>query len=548
MSSLREFCTHRRVMVCASAILLSPLLLLALQIGRPFHIDDALYVQWARSIAVHWADPYAGWTNWHGVSEPMVSAMRNPPLLGWTLALFGSAAGWSERCLHSAQLIPAALFLAAAFGLARRWSSRPLIALAICACSPAFLLMGATIMADMLMSAAWTCAVYFWCRVPTRWSSAFGAAAVLVAGFTKWYGLALIPLLLAWELMSVMRITRRCAWLALPLLLTLAHDGWVSSVHGISMFGHAATTAATGESLHVHPALHVWLGLAFLGGSCAGILLLLPMLLRTHVWTLGALAATAVIAACFAASQLSAWPALAAASATEQWIIAAELGVLGFAGASVLALTFKGAWSGGPEARVLGLWIAGTFLFGAFLNWAILVRSFLPALPALAIVTANAIDAAPFSTRPLGRMALVIGLVCGGWLGFEVLRADNEVANEARESAQSLAMNRATDRLWFQGHWGFQHYVEAAGGKAMDREHEFVRSGDTILVPMLNTNVFGVAEDSVRIVDRRIIPLQSRFVVMGPRSGAGFWAHTLGPLPFGWNLGDVAETWVLERR
>jgi hypothetical protein len=64
---------------------------------------------------------------------------------------------------------------------------------------------------------------------------------------------------------------------------------------------------------------------------------------------------------------------------------------------------------------------------------------------------------------------------------------------------------------------------------------------------MLNTNVFGVNAQEVEQVGHEVTELRSRLVVLGPRSGAGFWSHTLGPLPFAMNLGDVHETFVFRQ-
>ena len=526
------------------------LVVLAAHSARAFHIDDAIYIRWAREITAHWPDPYCGEINWFGTSEPIPAAMRNPPLGAMLLALVGSVAGWSERSLHLALLVPSAAFLAATWALARRWTASPNVALAIAASAPAFLVTSASIMADTLTAAACTCAILAWCRPLPRAgprSTVLAALALFIAAMTKWYGLTLVPLLVAWELLIEKRLTLRCAWLLVPLAAAAALERWTGSAHGVSIFTHALSItldSSNGRGTF----LHAWSGLAFLGGSCAGCLLLIPFLARSRARALIVALALACIAVLFARGHLDAWPTLAGASDSQRWAIAIQLGVWGFSGLMLLLIVLQDAWRGTPEARLLALWIAGTTVFCLCFNWGFPVRSFLPIVPALAISMARACEQVPFLCRPLGRTLLVLALLGGGILATSILRADSEVAEEARETATALVRAQAPARVWFEGHWGFQHYAEAVGARALDREHPAAQAGDVILVPMLNTNIFGVRPDRVRTLERRVVPLRSRFVVLGPRSGAGFWADALGPLPFAWNLGDAAETWVFEQR
>jgi hypothetical protein len=539
--------SSRSEKLLALGVLSVALAALGLCSGRPFHIDDALFLRCARETALHWGSPYAGEVNWYGTVEPIHAVMRNPPSWNYVLALLGPALAWSERLLHLAQLVPSAVFLLASWALARRWCSSPALALALVAGSPAFLVTSASIMPDTLLAAAWTCAVLAWCRPPSARSSAAAALALLVAALTKWYGLALVPLLLAWELASERRLTLRCLWLLPPLAASVALELWTRATQGVSLLSHAASIAVTSST--PGPAwMHAWSGLAFFGGACAAGLFALPFLARTQARTLLGCAALACLALLLARGRLFFWPALAQASATERWAIAIQLALWGCAGAALLALAIQAAWRGGREARFLALWIGGTLVFALFLNWSFPVRSFLPALPAVAITLARALEGVPFLARPSGRLALAACLAAGGVFGVLLLRADTEVAEEARSSATALVQAHQPARVWFEGHWGFQHYAEAAGARALDRDHPGAQPGDVILVPMLNTNIFGVSQARTRTLDHRVVPLRSPFVVLGPRSGAGFWGDALGPLPFAWNLGDVAETWVFEQR
>ena len=76
-------------------------------IGKPFHIDDPLFVWVAQHIQSHPLDPYGFNVNWYGFDQPLWDITKNPPFACYYLALFGSAFGWSERVLHAALLLPA---------------------------------------------------------------------------------------------------------------------------------------------------------------------------------------------------------------------------------------------------------------------------------------------------------------------------------------------------------------------------------------------------------------------------------------------------------
>jgi hypothetical protein len=313
------------------------------------------------------------------------------------------------------------------------------------------------------------------------------------------------------------------------------------------LLGHATHAAAAEQGVAIDVIMRSGIGLAFLGGVCAGSLALLPLFARAHARWCCVAAAAAALFACVASTRLGAWPRLADAPTASVWIISIQLGLLAGGGLFVLALVLRHAATRTIESRFLAIWVAGTFVFAAFLNWGVLARSFLPLLPAVGIVTARALDAVPFAMTRSGR-ALTTTLLCfSGMLGILLLQADTQAARAARDSAAELAGPRAANRVWFQGHWGFQHYAEAAGALPMDRNAPQAMPGDVILVPMLNTNVFGVNAQEVEQVGHEVTELRSRLVVLGPRSGAGFWSHTLGPLPFAMNLGDVHETFVFRQ-
>ena len=67
-------------------------------------------------------------------------------------------------------------------------------------------------------------------------------------------------------------------------------------------------------------------------------------------------------------------------------------------GLSVLAMALVDWWKRRtPESLLLALWVLGTFVFAAFLNWTINARSVLPLIPASGILIARRLDELPLS-------------------------------------------------------------------------------------------------------------------------------------------------------
>jgi hypothetical protein len=86
--------------------------------------------------------------------------------------------------------------------------------------------------------------------------------------------------------------------------------------------------------------------------------------------------------------------------------------------------------------------------------------------------------------------------------------------------------------LWYQGHWGFQYYMDKNGGTSYDVKLSSVRPGDKMVVPENNTNHFP------EIIEKGS-PLQvmeytaARFLTtMNYNAGAGYYSSSFGPLPY----------------
>ena len=511
------------------------LLLLLPFAGKAFHVDDPLFLASARRIVEEPLDPYGFRVNWYGDEMPMWEVTKNPPLVAYVLAAAGRTIGWSEVPLHLVLLVPAVAVVSGTFLLARRLGGSPFLAAALVLASPAFLVPATGLMCDVTMLAFWVFAVLLWLDGIDRddprrllGSACLVSAAVL----TKYFAISLIPLLAAWTLLRGKGAWKRLAHLAVPVAVLAAYQIWTSGLYGRGLLLDAASYA-TGEGRNwtgFRSAQGI-VGLAFTGGCFLPALLYAPRL-----WSKRALAA-ALIAGASAGSALAAGAlASGGVALAAGWRAAGSIqfGLFVAAGLLVLALALvESRERRDPPTILLGLWLAGTFLFASFVNWSVNGRSLLPMAPAVAILAARRLDRLAPSSGAAAAARLLPAAVAAA-LALAITRGDYRLAAAGREAAAAVERRTAgrTGTLWFFGHWGFQHYMEAIGAKPVDAATTRFQPGDLVAVPSNNTNTPALPVEWVAA--REPIPLGGpRWVTtLHPALGAGFYASDFGPLPF----------------
>src|ERR1051325_891527 len=63
-------------------------------LGKPFHVDDTLFLRIAAHIQKHPVDFFGFKMNWYGNVRPMVENFDNPPLTCYYIALVTGVLGW----------------------------------------------------------------------------------------------------------------------------------------------------------------------------------------------------------------------------------------------------------------------------------------------------------------------------------------------------------------------------------------------------------------------------------------------------------------------
>jgi 4-amino-4-deoxy-L-arabinose transferase-like glycosyltransferase len=518
-------------------LLLVVLAALAPFLAKPFNIDDPLFIWTAQQIHAHPADPYGFKVNWYGTAEPMWWVTQNPPLASYYLALAAGIFGWSEIALHFAFLLPAVAAILGTHRLARRFCNSPMLAALATLFTPVFLVSSTTVMCDVLMLAFWVWAAAFWLEgLEENRSGKLVAAGGLIAlaALTKYFGACLIPLLAACGLIEKRRLGRWIAWLLIPLAALCAYQ-WGTR----ALYGHALLSEATGYAKYAKGFLggtgiaSGLTALTFTGGCLAVVIFLAPLLWRMRVLALFAGGTVLLAAANFLGGSLlkktgavQDVPQISVEFQIIFWTIGG-LGVLALAVADVLGRRDARSW-------LLALWVLGTFLFAAFFNWTVNGRSILPMAPAVGILLARRLEQNVLTGRKACPCSAAICLAASAALALLVTRADFCLAIAVRQSTQQTCVKygREPGALWYQGHWGFQFYMDAMGALPLDIKHSALKPGDTLAVPENNTSLFPVNSETATLRESIAVPGPRWLTTWSTPAGAGFFAAAEGPLPF----------------
>jgi hypothetical protein len=187
------------------------------------------------------------------------------------------------------------------------------------------------------------------------------------------------------------------------------------------------------------------------------------------------------------------------------------------------------------DSLLLGLWLVGTFIFVSLLNWSVNARSVLPLIPAAVILAMRRLETMHRAwTRKL-KLQVAGALIVSGVLSIWVAGADTRLANLGREAAQSVRARTSNEvgTLWYEGHWGFQYYMEQIEAVPVDGQDFRIRPGDFVAVPENNLRFAGFPPDMSFQKEAVLeLPNPSGAAVLSWQFGAGFYSSYWGPLPF----------------
>jgi hypothetical protein len=234
----------------------------------------------------------------------------------------------------------------------------------------------------------------------------------------------------------------------------------------------------------------------------------------------------------------------------QHWLLlTCQLALFIAGGLSVLSLAIADYWEEkNADSLFLGLWVAGTFVFAAFINYTVNARSLLPLIPPAGILLARRCDKIPAARRGRTQVQFACALLLSGLVSLWVASGDAELADSARQAAERIHQRThgQSGALWFEGHWGFQYYMELLAARPLDLENPQAQPGDFIAIPTNNINLRPIPPQAIASVDSFALPLRTGASTICSQLGAGFYSFYWGPLPYA--FGPIpAERYVIVR-
>jgi 4-amino-4-deoxy-L-arabinose transferase-like glycosyltransferase len=508
-------------------------------VTKAFCIDDPLFLWAGQQIQQRPLDFFGFDVNWAGFVEPMSANTKNPPLGCYYIALAASLAGWSEPALHAAFLLPAIGAIWGTWTIARSLCEQPLIAALGTLATPVFLVSSTNVMCDTLALCAYVWAIALWLRGLDS-NSLFwlflAALLVAVSSLTKYFGVSLVPLLIAYTLLRNGRAARGLLVLCLPVAILAAYEAWTVRHYGRGLLLDAVVFAPhVRDQIMKQPLWQQTLSLlCFSGGCLLPAAFVSPWLVAKRWFAVGGVLAGLCALVLYTTIPRS----IRAFEVTSEFHgeMTVQIGLFAAFGVLVLWLPLADLWQKrDADSALLALWFLGTAFFAGYVNWTCNGRSILPMAPALGILLARRIELR-YSAAQAGRSRWGWSLIPALAVALMVVWSDYRLAESARTAATRIVeFSRRRERpLWLQGHWGFQWYMEAQGAKSVDFHHPRLERHDLLAIPNpRKSNATRIPpQTSGTLLQTLDVPACSWLTTLDVDAAAGFYASAYGPMPF----------------
>jgi len=477
-------------------------------INQAFQLDDPDYLAAARYVAVNpWHPSWASY-----VFQGELVDMRghpHPPFNGWFLGLALKLTGSEvEIPLHAIYMLFTLLAVASMYWLARRFTERPVAATLLFIATPAFLVHGNSLEADLPLAALWLLAAFLFIRGVDKESSGFLAAssiALALAALDAYQTVLLGPIL---ALYGWQRSRRTAA--AVALLVPVTVLGAYQLYESLSG-GALPAAVLAGHFEHY--------GLQSLSNKVKNALAL-----TAHLgWILFPLAAVSL----WGRRRRMLWTVAAVAAAGGSLADRHPLFWISFAcGAVVLAGCVQTLKDQSTDSRFLAAWVLLFFAGAVVTFFAGAARYLLPLAPALAMLAARRLKAHP------GRLATAFALqMC---FGLALAASHYQHSCAYREFASKAIDPTHASRTFLNGSWGFQFYGQKAGARAILR-NQALELGDRLITSRLGFPVpFRLVPGTqLKLLDKVEVKPAVPLRVIGISGGSAFSTVAFGLRPFG---------------
>lgn len=520
-------------------------------VNKPFHIDDTVFLRIAERIEDYPLDPYNFTYSWSAKHLPMWEQTLHPPLYSYFLAVVGRVAGYSEVAVHLACLPLALGCVWLMYCLACHFCRYPVTATLAASVAPAFLVSATTAMSDVPMYFCWLLAVHETVRAadtgrPSRlWIAGIAASA---AAMTKYFGIALVPLLLVYwhagnrragfNRSGRLNVNTFALWTPVVVLALWGLYSFVQigRVHYLNAAGMAAT---------YKPPLtivgNIWNTVPYLGAAMlwpCGLLAKVGRLPRLWKW---------LLLNTFLAASGMYWLAMKINASlpfvTASLVLYAVMAVVGIL---ILLLTLEScSLRRDLDTLLLGLWTFGTLFFVGVVNWTFNARVVLPAVFPATVLIVRWIELQP---KPQEWIKWVrIAIVPSAAVTLLVATADYQYAAAVKEYVVTTVQKQIDKGrgVFFTGHWGFQWYLEEAGAVPLDASPVPVAPGDIIVQKSGSDNFFPEAPYEFVAQESKRTPLHLH--THRHSIHADFYAGVPGGLPFALNPDGILERFRMYR-
>ena len=476
------------IVLCAVLLLRIPFLNQAIQ-G-----DDVYYLKGAEHAQIDPLHPTHAKYVFQG-REVDMRGHPHPPLNAWTLgALLAVFHDVDEIEFHAVYI---AFSLIAAFSmiaLARRFCERPLLAAALFLVTPAFVINGNSLEADLPFLAFWMAAIALFVAERYAWSALMGALAALAA----YQAVILTPILAGW--LIIRRERRKSAWLA-TLAAPAMIVAWQAYERASSGALPAAVLAGYMETYNLQAFAQKVKNAVALTGHLGWIVfpvLAVAAFRREPLWVYAVTGVTAIAAAFYDLNPLF-W----ASCAVGVWLLAGCIECLR---------------KGDPKARFLAWWVLVFFAAALVIFFAGSARYLLPMVAPVAIFVA-------------GRMPprwIYAGVAAEAVLSVLLAVVNYQHWGGYRDFVRSLAPEIARQRTWTDTEWGLRYYLESEGALPIVNGTR-IRPGEL----MVSDAYSGEPQAGARTtVAARVISSAIPLRIVAPGAKSGYSSTIFGLRPF----------------
>ncbi len=447
----------------------------ALNMAKPFHMDDTAGLLIAEAIARNPLHPMGETLNWLETAEP-IFVTNQPHLFFYLQSVIVELFGDSELVQHLMLSLFSLIAIFATHALMRRFiPQHALWATCAAVLGPGYLI-NQNVMTDVPLLAMFCLSVLFMCRAHSN-RSGLAFLVFSAALLTKYTTLFLFPAMV-WA-----ALFRRSAliWIALPVLALL---GW--SLFNLYDYGEIHILSRPSNVGGLIPSPKLAFALVCNLGVFAlpvAIVLMLRGLFWTVVFAFG-------LGLFFVAQGWGLHNQFEILMLPNSALFASAFVVLSAAGLRALSL-LKAVWqdqSGFGESTefqelTLAIWLLGGLIFLATFPPFMATRHALLLMPPMVIL---ALSAMPQTPRP----AVSAGVVMlWALIGFFVVANDASFARFYRDMAPKMAV-AATENaapgasVYSLGHWGWQWYSRQAGLAEYDSVRTILKPGDILIEPV----------------------------------------------------------------